>query len=80
MKALEGSTLTVSRVPVTRTVLVSGIGHDSGITNDTVRYYFENERRSRGHEDAEILEYDSDTCVIRFPSPEGLISFIQFIL
>ncbi|XP_071170581.1 protein mono-ADP-ribosyltransferase PARP14-like isoform X3 [Mytilus edulis] len=69
MKALEGSTLTVSRVPVTRTVLVSGIGHDSGITNDTVKYYFENERRSSGHEDAEILEYDSDTCVIRFPSP-----------
>lgn len=68
-KPLEGNKLSVFRVPVTSCVLVSNIA--SKMTRDTVRYYFENERKSGGDDDAEIMEYNGFSCVIRFPSPQG---------
>jgi hypothetical protein len=43
-KLLEGSTLTVSMVPVTSSLLISGFNPE--IPEETIQYYFENKRRS----------------------------------
>jgi hypothetical protein len=68
-KLLEGSTLTVSMVPVTSSLLISGFNPE--IPEETIQYYFENKRRSGGDENLTIVEYDNHSCVIRFSSPTG---------
>lgn len=68
-RPLEGNILSVYRVPVTRCILVTNIGQE--ITRDTVQYYFENKRKSGGDDEAEIVDFNGTSCVIRFPTPQG---------
>ncbi|KAJ8316973.1 hypothetical protein KUTeg_004877 [Tegillarca granosa] len=67
---LDGNTLSVSKVPVTNTIMVTGISNTT--SSDTVRFYFENTRRSGGGEVEDVhFERQEGTCFVSFKDPES---------
>ncbi|KAJ8317273.1 hypothetical protein KUTeg_005177 [Tegillarca granosa] len=64
-RALEGSYLSVSKVPVTNCLKVHGFS--DGTSQDTLMFYFENSRRSGGGELEKIeLNKEDGTCLVFF--------------
>nr|XP_034317327.1 protein mono-ADP-ribosyltransferase PARP14 isoform X2 [Crassostrea gigas] len=64
-KPLEKWFLTVKRVPLSNCIIVSGFSE--GISDSTLEYYFENEKRSGGGPVIDIkVNHEDCTCLVHF--------------
>lgn len=79
-KALEKRFLTVKRVPISNCIIVSGFSE--GISDSTLEYYFENEKRSGGGTVIDIkVNHEDCTCLVHFEDHTGrLFAFSPHLL
>lgn len=76
-KPLEKRFLTVKRVPLSNCIIVSGFSE--GISDSTLEYYFENEKRSGGGTVTDIkVNHDDCTCLVYFEDHTGSFFFAFF--
>ena len=66
---MDGSTLTVERLPVCNCLLVTGLS--LGTTKDAVLLHFENPRRGGGEVDEVELSAEQGWALVFFEYPEG---------
>lgn len=66
---LEGVNIKMSQVSVSNCILVSNLPSD--VTKDTLEYYFENRRKSRGGPVQAVEMNEDDTCFVYFENYEG---------
>lgn len=78
-KQLEKHYLTVKRVPISNCIIVSGFSED--ISDSTLEFYFENEKRSGGGTITDIkVNHEDCTCLVYFEDHTGrLFAFIPHL-
>ena len=69
-KSLEGKELSVSRVPVSKCILVEGL--DDNITEDTVATYFESKRSRGGPVNNADMNPEEGRCYVYFEDSSGM--------
>ena len=69
-KRLEGKELSVSRVPVSKCILVEGL--DDNITEDTVETYFESRRSRGGPVNNADMNPEEGRCYVYFEDSSGM--------
>ncbi|KAL3863200.1 hypothetical protein ACJMK2_004966 [Sinanodonta woodiana] len=75
-KKLEGATLVISQVPISRCVLVTNLATKT--SEDTVQMYFENARRSGGGPVEKVeMSKEAGECLIYFEDLKVLDSVLQ---
>jgi len=74
-KGLEGKKPHLKRVPICSCILVTGLNKE--ITNDTIKLYFENTRRSGGKKVSQVERKGKDQALVYF---EDLSSKIYSLL
>lgn len=69
-KPLDGNYLEVYNVRLSREIRVSNVG--GSLTEDEIRYYFENRKKSDGGAIHKIkLHQELGICIVTFRQPEG---------
>ncbi|KAL5021121.1 hypothetical protein ScPMuIL_000276, partial [Solemya velum] len=63
-KTLEQAHLTISKVPVSNCIKVTGISEKT--TKDTLTFYFENQRHGGGELENIVFEREEDYCLVYF--------------
>ncbi|XP_053407776.1 protein mono-ADP-ribosyltransferase PARP14-like isoform X2 [Mercenaria mercenaria] len=61
---LEGASLKVYQVPISSCIIVANL--PSGVTKETIEFYFENTRKSGGGQVEKVVMNDDDTCLVYF--------------
>ena len=74
-KGLEGKKPHLKRVPICSCILVTGLNKE--ITNNAIKLYFENERRSGGEKVSQVERKGKDQALVYF---EDLSSKIYSLL
>ncbi|KAJ8320637.1 hypothetical protein KUTeg_002224 [Tegillarca granosa] len=77
-RALEKHFLSVSRVPVTNCIKVSGLKDTT--SKDTIEFYFENTKRSGGGDIEKIeMKKDDNTCLVYFSDVSESVEVKKYI-
>ena len=63
-KGLEGKKPRLERVPVCSCILVTGLKRES--TDDTIEFYFDNEKRSGGKDVSRVEKIRKDQALVHF--------------
>ena len=71
MKPLEGKTLVVEQLPVSKCVQVSGFNKDT-TTEDAIRYYFESPKNNGGDVSSVELNLKEGWALVHFEDPKGV--------
>ena len=70
-RSLQKSYLEVAQVPVTNCVIVKNMSETT--SEDTLEFYFDNERRSGVTGVLDVKKFD-DFCLVYFEEPEGMFT------
>ena len=69
MEELEGNKLTVSRVPISNCLLVTGL--DPGMTRDLLKLYFQSSESSGGTVSSVEMKPEQGKCFVYFEDHQG---------
>ena len=74
-KGVEGRRLRLERVPVCNCIQVTGLSERS--SNDTIDYYFDNEKRSGGKDVLKVERNWKDEALVFFEDPSSKKHFTR---